>query len=71
MERFGGPPEWTSHSHEERTAQLLLRVGGKPREGGRRRLQWAWQDADAKARDDGLANVSADCRRRRRLRHLH
>jgi predicted outer membrane repeat protein len=53
MARFGGAPEWTSQSYEERTAHLLHHTAAE-KEGGRR-LQWQWQDTSTWAQDDSLA----------------
>ena len=54
MERFGGAPEWTRQTAEEREEHLRQHVRSENQRADRR-LQWMWEDADAQARDDSLA----------------
>eukprot|EP01045_Picozoa_sp_COSAG04_P002415 COSAG04_NODE_88_length_27314_cov_6.056476_10_plen_648_part_00 len=54
--RHSGAPEWTKQSEDERSALLQHHLDG--RHG--RRLQWAFGDADAQAREDSLASALAD-----------
>merc|ERR1711969_294595 len=54
MERFGGAPEWTRQTAEEREEHLRQHVHSEHQRNNRR-LQWKWEDTDVQARDDSLA----------------
>ena len=56
MERFGGAPEWTRQTAEEREEHLRQHVRSEHQRGDRR-LQWMWEDSDEQARESSLANA--------------
>jgi hypothetical protein len=60
MARLSGPPQWTSQSHEERTAHLMRRIGKTVGSMSKRRMQWQWEGSSTQARDDSLAVVATD-----------